>query len=126
MKKAQIFNIIIGTVLVALGILIISLAVEPTHPFFWAPVFLILFGLISVSGAFDHDEEKFKLNDRAVIVATVFVFGGILIWLRQIGIIDAPLLQYGLGGFLIAVGLYGLSQGLSPWINARWHGPIGH
>jgi hypothetical protein len=119
MTRSQIFNTIIGTILTALGVLILLVAVEPTHPFVWAPAFLILLGFISLSGAVDPNEEKFKLNDRGAIVAAVFILGGILILLRQIGVIDAPLLQYGLGGFLIAVGIYGLYLGLSPWINAR-------
>lgn len=126
MKKAQIFNIIIGTILTAIGILVISATIEPTHPVVWAPAFFILLGLIALSGAVEPDEEKFRLNDRGSIVAASLILGGILILLRQTGVIDAPLLQYGLGGFLIAVGIYGLYLGLSPWINARMSEPPRH
>lgn len=103
---------VVGLVLFVFGCVLLSHSVSATDIHLWMPAFLVLIGIFMLPAAGSEDAEKSESSSRRVstntMIAISLLFAGLVLLLREFGVITVPILQYGLGGGFIVVGLYGM------------------
>lgn len=79
-------------------------------PRIWVGMILVLVGIVTLPGATQSDGTK-SAGSSILVAATMVGVGGYII-LRDTGVIEVPVLGYGLSLFLIGTGIYGIVAAL--------------
>ena len=94
MKLGTIAHIVIGTALIVAGVVFLGIGMSGETANFWIACVIVLAGVFVVQSS-----APVGLGIMGV---------GLFMLLRELGIVQTPWLSYGLGVFLIAVGIYGI------------------
>lgn len=105
--------LLVGLALFLLGLFLLTRTVDVDEMRFWVPVFLILMGIFILPEAtarrdWESSDQPSTQFSAGVVVAASMLGIGVFLLFRQFGIIDAPILQYLVGGGLVIIGLYGM------------------
>lgn len=112
--------IIIGVLLVALGILLLTATVDVARPSIWLPTLLILAGVFVLPVTMSPtNEDQTAPSPNIILVAIVLVGAGIFMLLRDFGIVTVPWLRYGMGAFFVVMGIYSIILGMKPMFHSK-------
>lgn len=94
MKLGTVVHIVIGAALIVAGVVFLGIGMSGETANFWIACVIVLAGVFAVQSS-----APVGLGIMGV---------GLFMLLRELGIVQTPWLSYGLGVFLIGVGLYGI------------------
>lgn len=108
----QIIAILVSMAILVLGILFLTATLDANQFTIWLPVVLILSGLLILPQPHSKQDEATNTAQTTAIAMALVGLGGFVL-LRQMGIIDTSILRYGVGAFLVGVGIYGIFKNLN-------------
>lgn len=108
----QIIAILVSMAILVLGILFLTATLDANQFTIWLPVVLILSGLLILPQPHSKQDEATNTTQTTAIAMALVGLGGFVL-LRQMGIIDTSILRYGVGAFLVGVGIYGIFKNLN-------------
>ncbi|MBH2007251.1 hypothetical protein I8H83_01450 [Candidatus Saccharibacteria bacterium] len=94
MKLGTIAHIVVGAALIVAGVVFLGIGMSGVTANFWIACVIVLAGVFTVQ------------SSASVGLSVMGV--GLFMLLRELGIVQTPWLSYGLGVFLIVVGIYGI------------------
>lgn len=108
----QIIAILVSMAILVLGTLFLTATLDANQFTIWLPVVLILSGLLILPQPHSKQDEATNTTQTTTIAMALVGLGGFVL-LRQMGIIDTSILRYGVGVFLVGVGIYGIFKNLN-------------
>ena len=107
----QYIVLVASLLLLCLGVAMLTHIVSTDTATLWLPSMLVLGGLFLIPGGSSSSKDtqaNTPTNSPAFLVAISLVLVGGVLLLRDLGIIEIPILRYLLGGGLCVIGLAGI------------------